>query len=118
MAEIKRNFIQGRMNKDIEKRKLPDGVYTDAKNITVGSSGDQKVGSVQNDKGNEQLSDIEVVSGQDVDNAQTIGVKAVSSINKIYWLVASDKFDAIFELDRDTNQTTRVLQYTKLIKLQ
>jgi hypothetical protein len=113
MAEIKRNFIQGRMNKDIEKRKLPDGVYTDAKNITVGSSGDQKVGSVQNDKGNEQLSDIEVVSGQDVDNAQTIGVKAVSSINKIYWLVASDKFDAIFELDRDTNQTTRVLQSNK-----
>lgn len=114
MAEIKRNFIQGRMNKDIDKRKLPDGVYTDAKNITVGASGDQKVGSIQNDKGNEKLSDIETVSGEDVINAQTIGVKPVSSINKIYWLVASDKFDAIFELDRNTNQTTRVLQCSKL----
>ena len=35
MAELKRNFAQGMMNKDLDERLVPDGQYTDALNIQV-----------------------------------------------------------------------------------
>ena len=35
MPEIKNNFLQGKMNKDLDDRLLPNGQYRDAQNITV-----------------------------------------------------------------------------------
>lgn len=113
MAEITRTFTKGRMNKDIDKRILVDGEYTDALNITVGASEEQKVGSIQNDLGNEKLSDLATVSGQLVVNAKTIATISVPSLNLVYWFVSSDKFDGIYELDRSDNTVTRVLQSNK-----
>ena len=52
MPEIKNNFIQGKMNKDLDDRLLPNGQYRDALNVTVGRSDDSDVGVVQNVKGN------------------------------------------------------------------
>ena len=53
MPEIKNNFIQGKMNKDLDDRILPNGQYRDANNITVSKSENSDVGTVQNIKGNE-----------------------------------------------------------------
>ena len=52
MPEIKNNFVQGKMNKDLDDRLLPNGQYRDALNVTVGRSDDSDVGVVQNVKGN------------------------------------------------------------------
>ena len=38
MPEIKNNFLQGKMNKDLDDRLLPNGQYRDAQNITVSKS--------------------------------------------------------------------------------
>ena len=52
MPEIKNNFIQGKMNKDLDDRLLPNGQYRDAQNITITKSDDSDVGVLQNVKGN------------------------------------------------------------------
>jgi hypothetical protein len=52
MPEFKRNFIKGRMNKDLDERIVPQGEYRDALNIQVSTSDDSDVGTVQNLWGN------------------------------------------------------------------
>ena len=38
MAELKRNFLKGRMNKDLDERLVPNGEYRDALNVEIASS--------------------------------------------------------------------------------
>ena len=38
MPETKNTFIQGKMNKDLDDRLLPNGQYRNAENITVSKS--------------------------------------------------------------------------------
>jgi len=52
MPELKHNFVQGRMNKDLDERIVPNGEYRDATNIQVSSSEDSDVGTIQNILGN------------------------------------------------------------------
>ena len=56
MAEIKNNFIQAKMNKDLDARLLPNGQYRDAQNIVISRTEGESVGTVQNVLGNIQLS--------------------------------------------------------------
>ena len=52
MPEIKRTFLRGRMNKDLDERLLPEGEYRDASNIQISSTEGSDMGSVQNILGN------------------------------------------------------------------
>ena len=52
MAEDKKAFLQGKMNKDIDARLLPNGEYRTAQNIQISTSEAQDVGTIQNIKGN------------------------------------------------------------------
>ena len=38
MAEMKRNFLKGKMNKDFDERLVPGGEYRDALNVKLLSS--------------------------------------------------------------------------------
>ena len=38
MPELKRNFLKGRMNKDLDERIIPNGEYRHALNVEVGTS--------------------------------------------------------------------------------
>ena len=55
MAEIKNTFTQGKMNKDLDERILPNGQYRDAMNIEVTTSEGSNVGTVQNILGNDTI---------------------------------------------------------------
>ena len=57
MAETKNTFMASKMNKDIDARLIPKGEYRDAVNVTVSRSEGDDVGTVQNIKGNLQISD-------------------------------------------------------------
>ena len=35
MAELSRNFLKGRMNKDFDERIIPNGEYRDALNLQI-----------------------------------------------------------------------------------
>ena len=48
MPEIKKNFVKGKMNKDLDERLVPDGEYRDALNIQVATSEGSDLGTVQN----------------------------------------------------------------------
>ena len=83
MPEIKNNFIQGKMNKDLDDRLLPNGQYRDGVNIKVSKSDSSDVGSVQNIKGN----DYEYGSGNalSLSNTDTIGHYVDSLTGDVFW---------------------------------
>ena len=115
MAELQRNFLQGIMNKDLDPHFLPDGQYRDALNIIVGDSDGQFIaiegsnnGAVQNYLGNELQN-----TSLGLTNAQCIGSLSYEASNLIYWLVASDTADAIYEYNESLGLTTIVLKANK-----
>lgn len=113
MADLKNTFIQGVMNKDLDERLVPQGQYRDAQNITVETSEGSNVGAAQNAMGNTLTANIATVSGRTVTDARTIGSVAYEAAGLLYWFVASDYFDGIYEYDENTGVTTRVLQSNK-----
>ena len=52
MPEIKNTFTQGKMNKDLDERIIPNGQYRDAMNIQVSTSEGSDIGTIQNILGN------------------------------------------------------------------
>jgi hypothetical protein len=98
MPEIKNTFVQGKMNKDLDDRLLPNGQYRDAENITVSKSESSNVGVVQNVKGNtyaysggtidlpESLAAVGVTKFKLWD---TIGYYANSQTGDVFWFVTS-----------------------------
>ena len=116
MAEIKNNFLGGGMNKDLDERLIPEGFYRHALNIDIDSDTGSNVGTARNSKGNSIVADLaDVVPGFDPDtaNARTIGSTKYEADNLMYWLVAADTFDGIFEFNEETGVTSRVLLLTK-----
>jgi hypothetical protein len=115
MIELQRNFLSGVMNKDLDPHFLPDGVYQDALNIIVGDSDGAFVSSEGSHNGVAQNYLGNILKGTDYEltNALTIGSLAYEANNCIYWLVASDTLDAIYEYNELTDTTTPVLQATK-----
>ena len=59
MANLKRHFIAGRMNKSVDERLVPNGEYIDAMNVRLGSTEASEIGSVENSKGNTQISSLQ-----------------------------------------------------------
>ena len=58
MPEIKSSFLQGKMNKDLDERFVPNGQYRDALNINVSASEGDSVGTVETIKGNLLITDL------------------------------------------------------------
>ena len=88
MPEIKHIFNQGKMNKDLDERLIPNGQYIDANNIQVSTSDTDDVGTVQSLLGN---SAIPVASPTTIsDSGFCVGAIADESNNTAYWLVAHD----------------------------
>jgi len=109
MPEIKKVFLRGKMNKDLDERLIPDGEYRDASNIQVSSTETSDAGTIQNILGNKKLS---------IDNLYTnpasylpfgSGAECLGSVkdednNKVYFLIKGDSSlatvtNAIIEYD-------------------
>jgi len=112
MINLNRTFVNGKMNKDLEEKLLPNGQYLDALNITLDSAEGSNIGSIQNSKGNSLISDIATVTGLTVSNARAIGAVSYEPENLIYWLVTSDNFDAVFEYNEISGVTSKILLST------
>ena len=65
MPEIKNTFTQGKMNKDLDERIIPNGQYRDALNVQVSTSEDSDIGTVQNILGTTLFNGIPNVVGND-----------------------------------------------------
>ena len=86
MAEDKKNFLQGKMNQDIDDRILPNGEYRSAQNIQVTTSEGSDVGSIQNISGN-TLADNSLFA--QYDNLETIGAFFDEKNNRIFYFVTN-----------------------------
>lgn len=109
MAKLQRNFVRGRMNKDLDERLVPNGEYRDAQNIQISTSTGSDVGAVENILGNtkKNLRSASPETYWDVDfglsNPQCVGSYADKQNNKIYWFITSGGgVDAIAEFDQAT----------------
>lgn len=113
MPNIVNNLLRGRMNKDDDDRLIANGEYRDALNIMISTSEGSDIGAAQNHLGNTKMADLATLSGLSVTGAVTIGAISVSAINKVYWFVTSVLFDGIYEYDKTTGTSVRVVQTLK-----
>jgi len=115
MPKLKHNFVQGRMNKDLDERLVPNGQYRDALNIQISTSEGSDVGAVENILGNTLIN--KRTSGNATWNsnfglgssAECIGAIADSQNEKIYWFITSSSVDAIVEYDQSTGIIAPIL---------
>ena len=100
MAELTNTFTQGKMNKDLDERLVPNGQYRDALNLEVSSSEGSNIGALQTILGNALVGEgigAELQSNIPAD-AVCIGVTKDTETEKIYGLVTSSSVDFIIEL--------------------
>ncbi len=119
MAKLQHTFVQGKMNKDLDERLVPNGQYRDAQNIQISSSESSDVGAVENILGNTKKNNKPgggtwetTGSGTTpfgLANPKCIGVARDNQNEKIYWFITSDSVDAILEYDQTTSIVSPVL---------
>ncbi len=107
MGEVKKNtFIQGKLQKDLDERLVPDGEYRDATNMRIVTSLSSNAGIGENVLGNEKL------TNNNIPDSVTIGAVSVETSGKIYSFVTSPTFDFIYEYDTVLEIQTIILQDT------
>jgi len=95
MANTKRHFISGKMNKSVDERLVPNGEYIDALNVRLGSTEASEIGSVENSKGNTQLTTLEFGGTALSINARCIGAFEDGTRETIYWFIHDRSFTGI-----------------------
>ena len=115
MPEIKKTFLRGRMNKDLDERLLPEGEYRDASNIQISSTEANDAGTVQNVLGNKYAN--KTASGT-YTGTYGMGGKCVGSIennetNKLYLFIKGTSVNAIVEYNAVTETSIPVIVDTR-----
>ena len=101
MPEIKSTFTQGKMNKDLDERIVPNGQYRDATNIQVSTSDGSDIGTVQNILGN-------TLVGANITGWECVGSIADEKNDVLYSFIHNGSSDrsAIMQYDRNGTDTT------------
>ena len=106
MPKLKHNFVQGKMNKDLDERLVPNGQYRDALNIQISSSEGSDVGAVENILGNtkqaKKTASINWAANFGLTSPVCIGIARDTQNNKLYWFITASDGDAILEYDQST----------------
>ena len=101
MAETKRVFSAGRMNKDLDERLVPQGEYREATNIEISTSEESNSGVVQNVLGNTKRTSMsnfvtgvtgtyDLTGSLDTNSATCVCSIAAGNEDKIYYFVNSN----------------------------
>ena len=106
MPKLRHNFVQGKMNKDLDERLVPNGQYRDALNIQISTSEGSDVGAIENvlgnTKQNKKTASINWDANFGLTSPECIGVARDTLNNKIYWFITATDGDAILEYDQST----------------
>ena len=115
MADIRANFIAGRMNKSVDERLIPQGEYVDAVNVRLGSTETTEIGAVENSKGNSQLTFLQYEGNPlGLTTTSCFGMYEDGMQETIYWFVhdsnnalsPTGKIDMIVSFNTTTNIVT------------
>jgi hypothetical protein len=110
--ELKRKFIKGVMNKDVDERLIPDGEYIDAVNVDVANAEGSDAGTIRNVKGNSLVGDVSTAMSVVPTSPKTIGAIADEADTLIYWFVVADNVEGIYEYNENTGTVSRILEST------
>jgi len=102
MPEIKKVFLRGKMNQDLDERLIPDGEYRDASNIQISSTEGSDAGTVQNILGNYKESIYEL-------GGKCIGIVENTETEKIYLFIRGTNVDAVIEYNEADRTSKPVL---------
>ena len=106
MANLTRNFTQGKMNKMVDERLIPDGQYVDALNVRMGSTEGADIGVIENSKGNEVLTAIGVDGTKISPDAKCIGAFEDGALETIYWMIHDPNF-----IDSNTGKLDLIVSF-------
>lgn len=109
MANLRRTFLAGRMNQDLDERVLPDGEARYFENIEISNSEGSDVGSVQNCFSNKKMTSLSLGSFPN-----TLGKYECEARNKLYWWVKSNSGCYILEWDENSQSVSYVLKDTRV----
>lgn len=109
MANIRRTFLSGRMNKDVDERLLKDGDYRHAENILVLDSEGSDVGAIQNSLSTRKLTNINFGS-----NPICLGGFPDEATQKLYWIIKSDLGCYLLEYDAKNEVFSKILEDTRV----
>lgn len=96
MPEIKKVFLRGKMNKDLDERLIPDGEYRDASNIQIASTESSHIGTIQNILGNKIVAD--TIAG-----GECVGIIENTETDKVYVFIRGASVHGIIEYDPIAN---------------
>jgi len=119
MPKLTRNFLKGRMNKDLDERLVPKGEYRDAQNIQISTSESSDVGAIEAMLGNTKIANapnsLTWTDNFGLTSPKVIGAARDTQNNKIYWFITSSAsdVDAILEYDEDSNEVAPVIVDTR-----
>jgi len=117
MPKLQHNFVQGKMNKDLDERIVPNGQYRDALNIQVSNSEGSDVGAIENvlgnTKQNKKTSSLNWDANFGLTSPQCIGVARDTLNDKIYWFITATNGDAILEYDQPTGFIVPIIVDTR-----
>ena len=106
MPKLQHNFVQGKMNKELDERLVPNGQYRDALNIQVSTSEGSDVGAIENvlgnTKQNKKTASINWAANFGLTSPKCIGIARDTQNNKLYWFITASDGDAILEYDQST----------------
>ena len=100
MPDMKHHFLQGKMNKDLDERLVPNGQYRHAMNIEVSSAEDAGVGVVKNILGNVKLCENSIYT---TSSDTTVGSVVDEKSDAIYWMVAGKEWIPPFHTNGAAN---------------
>jgi len=121
MPEIKKVFLRGKMNKDLDERLIPDGEYRDASNIQIASTEGDDAGTAQNIVGNKIVADT-------IQGGECVGIIENTETDKIYVFIKGSSVHGIIEYDPTTEThkplilderglNDKVLNFTDITKI-
>jgi len=79
MPTLRNNFVQGKMNLDVDERLLKKGEYRTASNIRIANSNGSDVGAIEKSLSNEVITDLDLG-----ENVVTIGGTADEFKERLY----------------------------------
>ncbi len=89
MPDIQNNFVQSKMNQDLDDRLIPPGEYRSAQNVAISRSQGEDVGALENIEGNNLIQNSDLAS---IPHLDVIGYFVDLSQNNIY-LFLTDYID-------------------------
>ena len=120
MPEIKKVFLRGKMNKDLDERLIPDGEYRDASNIQIASTEGDDAGTAQNILGNHVVSNTGM-------GGVCVGMIENTETDKLYMFIKGTSVHGIVEYTPGTTpvtkpvildaRTTKVLDFSNITKI-